>query len=159
VKQGAPFLSQTLPRNGMSPASAPQRSVGGSGKCVFAVVVPLAIALATILSSTVMTGVSEDAASEAHRLDREAIWDIPVMDTLRMWKRSMGTVGSGKLRLEDSYENGEIQVGGRRGRCARSVCAQKLCFPGRSGSPLTSFCSCLPRAVLQHDGALLHESS
>jgi hypothetical protein len=77
---------------------------------VFAIIVPLTIAIATILSSTIMTGVSEDAASESHRLEREAIWDIPVMDTLRMWKRSMGTVGSGKLRLENSYENGEIQV-------------------------------------------------
>jgi len=96
--------------SGMTPALASQKSIAGSAKCVFAVVVPLAIAMATILSSTVMTGVSEDAASDAHRLEREAIWDIPVMDTLRMWKRSMGTVGSGKLRLEDSYENGETQV-------------------------------------------------
>ena len=94
----------------MSTASGPKG--GGTGKCIFAVLVPLAIAMATILSSTIMAGVSEDVASESHRLEREAIWDIPVMDTLRMWKRSMGTVGSGKLRLEDSYENGEIQVQG-----------------------------------------------
>jgi hypothetical protein len=95
----------------MSPAPSP-KGVGGSGnsKYAYAIFVPVTIAMATILTSTIMTGVSEDAASEYHRLEREAIWDIPVMDTLRMWKRSMGTVGSGKLRLEDSYENGEIQV-------------------------------------------------
>jgi hypothetical protein len=33
-----------------------------------------------------------------------------VMDNLRKWKRSMGTVGSGKLKLEAVYENGDIQV-------------------------------------------------
>lgn len=80
------------------------------GRCVFAVLVPLAIAMVTILSSTIMTGVSEDAHADAHRLEREDIWDIPVMDTLRLWKRSMGSVGSGKLKLDHSYEDGEEQV-------------------------------------------------
>ena len=90
---------------------APQTPALRGGRCVFAVLVPLAIAMVTILSSTVMTGVSEDAHSESHRLEREAIWDIPVMDTLRLWKRSMGTIGSARLKLEVSYENGEVQVG------------------------------------------------
>jgi hypothetical protein len=80
------------------------------GRCVFAILVPFAIAMATILSSTIMTSVSEDQATESHRLEREAIWDVPVMDNLRKWKRSMGTVGSGKLKLEAVYENGDIQV-------------------------------------------------
>lgn len=32
------------------------------------------------------------------------------MDTLKLWKRDYGTVGSGKLRLEQSYEEGEEQT-------------------------------------------------
>jgi hypothetical protein len=58
-----------------------------------------------------MMGLSADEANESHRLERDAVWDIPVMDTLRLWKRSMGSVGSGKIKLEVAYENLEIQVG------------------------------------------------
>lgn len=90
------------------------------GRCAFAILVPFAIAMATILSSTVMTRVSEDQATESHRLEREAIFDIPMMDTLRLWKRSMGTVGSGKLKLEEVYENGDVQV--------NSICSFKIPF-------------------------------
>jgi hypothetical protein len=75
------------------------------------VLIPLAIATATILVSTIMMGLSADEANESHRLERDAVWDIPVMDTLRLWKRSMGSVGSGKIKLEVAYENLEIQVG------------------------------------------------
>jgi Tfp pilus assembly protein FimT len=83
----------------------------GDCGCVFAIVVPFAIAMAIILSS-IMTSVSEKQATESHRLvEREAIWGVPVMmDNLRQWKRSMGTVGSGKLKLEAVYENGDVQV-------------------------------------------------
>jgi hypothetical protein len=81
------------------------------GRCVFSVLIPLAIATATILVSTIMMGLSADEANESHRLERDAVWDIPVMDTLRLWKRSMGSVGSGKIKLEVAYENLEIQVG------------------------------------------------
>ena len=84
---------------------------GSCGRCVFSVLIPLAIATATILVSTVMMGLSAEEADESHRLERDAVWDIPVMDTLRLWKRSMGTVGSGKVRFEFAYENEEIQVG------------------------------------------------
>jgi hypothetical protein len=64
----------------------------------------------TLLSSTVMMGLSHDEAVESHRLQRETIWDIPVMDTLRLWKRSMGSIGSGKVKLQVYYTDGEKQV-------------------------------------------------
>ena len=74
------------------------------------VLIPLAIALATILVSTTLIGLSAKEAKESRRFERESVWDIPVMDTLRMWGRSMGTVGSGKLRFEEAYINLEEQV-------------------------------------------------
>eukprot|EP00615_Pteridomonas_danica_P017362 CAMPEP_0114389040 /NCGR_PEP_ID=MMETSP0102-20121206/8389_1 /TAXON_ID=38822 ORGANISM="Pteridomonas danica, Strain PT" /NCGR_SAMPLE_ID=MMETSP0102 /ASSEMBLY_ACC=CAM_ASM_000212 /LENGTH=66 /DNA_ID=CAMNT_0001546799 /DNA_START=15 /DNA_END=212 /DNA_ORIENTATION=+ len=65
---------------------APSEAASLRGRCAFAILVPFAIAMVTILSSTIMTSLSEDQAVESHRLEREAIWDIPVMDTLRLWK-------------------------------------------------------------------------
>jgi 6-phosphogluconolactonase (cycloisomerase 2 family) len=62
------------------------------------------------MSSSMMAGVSQDEALESHRLEREVIWDIPVLDTLAMWKRSMGKVGSGKLRYEIAYTNNDVQT-------------------------------------------------
>ena len=79
------------------------------GRCI-SVLIPLAIAMVTILVSTIMMGLSAEEADKFHRLERESVWDIPVMDTLRLLKRSMGTVGSGKIRYEFAYENGEKQV-------------------------------------------------
>lgn len=78
-------------------------------RCVFTVIVPLTIVTVTLLSSAVMLGLSHDKAVESHRLQRETTWDIPVMDTLRLWKRNMGTVGSGKVKLIHHYTDGEIQ--------------------------------------------------
>ena len=75
------------------------------------VLVPLAVALGTILVSTVMIGMSAESADESRRFEREPVWEIPIMDTLRLWKRSMGTVGSGKVKFGHVYENHEIQVG------------------------------------------------
>ena len=89
---------------------APTLGSSQNWRCVFAVLVPLAIATVTLLSSTVMVGLSHDEAVESHRLQRETIWDIPVMDTLRLWKRSMGTVGSGKVKLSHYYLDGDVQV-------------------------------------------------
>ncbi len=90
----------------MAPIAAPKQS----WRCAFAVLVPLAVAMLTVMSSSMMAGVSQDEALESHRLEREVIWDIPVLDTLAMWKRSMGKVGSGKLRYEIAYTNGDVQV-------------------------------------------------
>lgn len=75
-----------------------------------AVLVPLAVAVVTIMGSSKMAGLSQDEAVESHRQEREVVWDIPVLDTLAVWKRSMGTVGSGKLRFVDSFVQDQEQV-------------------------------------------------
>ena len=89
---------------------APLLGLSQNWRCAISILVPLLVATITLLASTVMVGVSHDESMEAHRLQRETVWDIPVMDTLRLWKRSMGTVGSGKVKLSHHYTDGEIQV-------------------------------------------------
>jgi hypothetical protein len=79
-------------------------------RLVFSVLIPLTLALVTIVISISMIGLSAEEASESRRFERENIWDIPVMDSLRLWKRSMGSIGSGKLRFEEAFINGEEQV-------------------------------------------------